>query len=309
MEIRSKHTAMAPEAPEVSEADVALINERFALRPVEAGDLYVRRLAVCNDQYDRTHERFPRAYLERFAATLPGKSLLAHHDQRRFPLGRFFKAQVETAPPTAPGEPPVTWLYAWAYVIKTPPNEEVRRQIDGGVFSHVSIGFRWSDLLCDLCGRSAGHAECGHEPGQAYDGRRCTATYGGDLEQVEAVEASLVYLGAQYGAAVTKALPLAAEPEEAALAADGREYRAELRREILRLATCVGADSEAAMLLEALGEPPAARLREVLHGYAVRFDALYPLEFTPATPAPLPAPEPAPGAPLEAPPQGFRLRK
>jgi len=283
--LRSKETALRAEAREVSEEDLALINERFALRPLRADELYVRRLAVCNDRYDRTWERFPAAYLERFAATLPGKALLAHHDHRRFPLGRFFKAAVETAPPAEPGGEPVRWLYGWAYLLNTPANEEVRAQIDAGIYSHVSIGFRWADLACDLCGRSLATAECGHVPGRDYDGRRCTATYSGDAAEAEAVEASVVTLGAQYGAAIMKSA--AADPDEEALRRDGREYRDELAREIRRLADCLGAATEADLVLEALGDPPAARLREVLHGYAVRFDAVFPLEFAPrATPAP-----------------------
>jgi len=290
MEMRSKEFAVQAEAAEVTEADLALINRRFALAPLTAEQVYVRRLALCNDQYDRTSERFPRAYLDRFAETLPGKPLLAHHDKGQFPLGRFFRAEVVTVPAEEGGEgrrgAEVTWLYCWAYLVKTRGNEEVRAQIDAGVYSHVSIGFRWADLTCDVCGRSYFQGGCPHVIDQEYEGRRCTATYSGDPRKVEALEGSLVYLGAQYGAVVTKSDNRQAEKDtlagqkskqEPALAEDGRLYRADLRGEVLRLADCVGAGAEAEALVDALGDAPAGRLKTLVSDYQRRFDRLFAL--------------------------------
>jgi hypothetical protein len=281
--IRSKEFSVRAEAPEVTEADLELINTRYALRPLTADEVYVRRLALCNDQYDRTSERFPRSYLERFAQTLPGKPLLAHHDKKQFPIGRFFKAEVVVEP--GPDRTPVTWLYCSAYLLKTASNEDVRAQIDGGVYSHVSIGYRWADLTCDLCTRSYFSGDCAHVIDQVYDGRRCTATYSGDPERAEAVEGSLVYLGAQYGAVVTKSDDRQAEKEtlrgdrpgpDPKLEADGRLYRRDLRGEVIRLARCLHAEREAATLLEALGEVPATRLKNLVEDYQRRFDGVFP---------------------------------
>jgi hypothetical protein len=304
MDIRSKEFPVRAEIAEVTPQDLELINSRFALRPLTAGEVYVRRLALCNDQYDRTSERFPRYYLERFAETLPGKPLLANHERRQFPLGRFFKAEVVTGAPTHHVEPatedqapgtvdrgprtldrrPETWLCCWIYLVKTSANEEVRTQIDGGVYSHVSIGYRWADLTCDLCGRSYFRGDCPHVIDQEYDGRRCTATYSGDPQRVEAVEGSLVYLGAQYGAVITKSDDRRVEketiagraPADASLAADGRLYRTDLRAEVLRLARCVNAGAEGEALLEALGEVPAERLKRLVADYQARFDGIFP---------------------------------
>lgn len=306
MEIRSKEYAVRAEAAEPAPEDLQLINERFALAPLQPEEIYVRRLALCNDRYDRTGERFPPYYLERFAATLPGKPLLAHHDRRQFPLGRFFRAEVTQEPEPPAGEKHTglpartTWLYCRVYLVRTPGNEEIRRQIDAGIYSHVSIGFRWADLTCDLCGKSYFRSDCPHVIGQEYDGRPCTATYGGDPARVEAVEASLVYLGAQYGAVITKSSDRRAEkavlagrawpeppPEaEVALAADGRLYREDLRREIARLARCIGAEREGAALLEGIGDAPASRLKELLAEYQGRFDRIFPSLRLPAESAP-----------------------
>ncbi len=306
MEIRSKEFAVRAELTEVSEADLELINRSFALRPLTAEQVYVRRIALCNDQYDRTQERFPRSYLERFAETLPGKPLLAHHDRHSYPVGRFFRAEVGTGDGARADGTPTdgiraegsgNWLYCWVYLVKTPANEEIRAQIDGGVYSHVSIGFRWADLRCDLCGKSYFRGDCPHVIGQEYEGRVATATYGGDLGRVEAVEGSLVYLGAQYGAVVTKSDDRQAEkeclngclngkhpPKENApasgLADDGTLYRIDLRREIGRLAACVRAEAEVAgrlTSLDAAGDVTASRLKELHDELQKRFDAVFPV--------------------------------
>ncbi len=122
---------------------------------------------------------------------------------------------------------------------------------------------------------------------------------------MEAVEGSLVYLGAQYGAVVTKSDDrgrekaavgaLCAGPSLAGLAEDGRAYREELRAEIGRLSRCVGAEREGASLLEALGAADAARLKGLLEEYQARFDALFP----PLEPPALPAAGRRAGAPLQ----------
>ena len=97
---------------------------------------------------------------------------------------------------------------------------------------------------------------------------------------MEAIEASLVYLGAQYGAVVTKSddrgvekgALAATHTQDPVLVADGQLYRLDLRREIERLAACVQAEDEARLVLDALGDPTAERLKEVLEEYQERFD-------------------------------------
>jgi hypothetical protein len=193
------------EGAEVTEAQLALIN-RYALEPLTAEQVYVRRMRLCNDQPDRSYERFPEAYLKRFAATLPGKSFLGQHDRRSFALGRFFEATVEK-------EDGITYLVPSFYMVRLAANEEARGQIDGGVWSHVSIGARVDKRLCDLCGKDYDLSQwdgegnflgCKHLKGREYNGKVCTITYGGDLQKVEALEGSIVWLGAQYGAEMAK---------------------------------------------------------------------------------------------------------
>lgn len=211
--------------------DLALINAQYARVPLEEGDLHIRSARVAHNQHDRTLERFPKAMLERFAETLPGKSLLPGHDTSALPLGRWFRADTRTrteefpclvpgknadagaekAAELVPGFEPksqrVTWLEGAFYFTAGPETEQLRRNIDSGVYQDVSIGFKYDDVDCDLCKKSYLRSDCPHLRGQrTADGQLVTLTYSGDPKQYEARETSIVYLGAQQQAELMKSL-------------------------------------------------------------------------------------------------------
>jgi len=170
---------------------LAKINS-MSLEPVEAEAVYIVPGHLANDQYDRAYERFPLAYLQRFAETIPGKSLLAGHDRSQLPLGRWIEGRVE---PDAAG---VQQLAAPFYVDAA---SDVARRLRMGIAKHLSISFKAAGRTCDLCGQSYDPpTKCDHVKGEAYDGTICTVTYSGDPAKVEAVEGSLVWLGCQHGA-------------------------------------------------------------------------------------------------------------
>jgi hypothetical protein len=191
----------------------------FTVEPVDAERLYVREMRLCNDGYDREWERIPAAYLERLAQTLPGKSFLPNHNHREFALGRFYAAELQQ-------DGGRTFLHCRFYMLRTEDNAELRDQIDAGVRNHVSVGFCYDQLICDLCGRdyygvtrdaSGELLWCRHYAGRMYEGRRCTTSFGGDVALYEAVEASLVYLGCQYDSQIVKDGRLDRRPDKAAL--------------------------------------------------------------------------------------------
>lgn len=219
-------------ASEPAEADLALINERFSPHPITAEDIHVRQARVAHNQYDRTLERFPKLMLERFAETLPGKSLLPGHRTGELPLGRWFRGDVrgrteefpvlerqgkslepgekgrpaEIVPGFKPERTRVSWLEGAFYFTNDPGTELFRKNIDTGVYQDVSIGFAYDDVDCDICKTSYWRSgQCPHYRGQVLeDGTIVTLTYSGDPEKYEAMETSIVYLGAQQHAELTK---------------------------------------------------------------------------------------------------------
>lgn len=170
-------------APE--DGDLDLING-YALEPLKATDVAVYTLRVANDQVDRDGERFNVEVLHDFAATLPGKSLLEGHAWGPVGIGRFFKAWVEQVDG-------VTWLMAKCYLLTADEDAaEMIVKLNGGIASFVSIGFAAPSRVQVTDGMGAY---------QFSEYRR-----GPNGEQAEAIEASLVFLGAQYDAAVMKSM-------------------------------------------------------------------------------------------------------
>lgn len=196
-------------------------------RSVDPTEINVRRMLLCHDQYDRTYERFPAEMLKRFKMTLPGRSVLPNHSSYggsdSLPLARFFSANLtrkqeeafpvlkrgrsgrraaasdEAPPPGFDLEPTsVQWLQASYYFPNHESTEALRVNIDTGVYKWVSIGFRYDDIDCDICGHSYFRG-CPHWLGRTdqESGKLCTGTYSGNMEMSEALEGSLVYLGGQ----------------------------------------------------------------------------------------------------------------
>ena len=224
--------------------------EALASGPVPDDQIYVAQAKLANDQVDRSYERFPVEYLQRFAETIPGKALLPGHDQSAVPIGRWIDGAVEQ---DAAG---IHHLVARFYVAA---ESDLATRLRLGIAKDVSIRFRAAGRTCDLCGEAYdGPKRCEHNKGQDYEGRVCTVTYSGDVKRVEALEGSLVWLACQTGAQVIGAKAAGAfggqvlsfedrggddvtKDEEAALLAKVAEQQtkvAEQEKEIERLKAC-----------------------------------------------------------------------
>lgn len=286
----AEHTKIAPKP-----SDLEAI-QKHAPTPVDEEAVFVGHMTVCNDSVDRSHERFTRAYLKRFAETLPGKALMPGHNYGELPIGRIYDAEVRK---TGEGHE----LHARYYVDAR--DEKTVRAIELGVYKDVSIGFKAGPRLCDLCerdydGLTKGVTKdaCEHIAGELYDGQTCTLTYA-EPQKAEAMETSFVWLGCQYGAqtighgaaaaisqkaALVAALPrkeppMPDEPTEKAaappddvkalqaenaslkgLAADGKRYRERLQKEIVRLSGVLELGQLGEMTAKAVLHAPVAEL-------------------------------------------------
>jgi hypothetical protein len=172
----------------------------YALTPLTVDQVFVRKFLMAHNCIDRDNECFPADMLDQFAGTMPGKSMLVGHNRRDLPCGKFFDASTEEMTPEQfkaltseeprlpDGTDQCKVLWAWSYMVKTPGNEELAQQIDGGVCSHCSIGFAAADLTA------------------VRENPTGPAKYWQYVSPGEALEGSLVWLGAQPGATAQKAL-------------------------------------------------------------------------------------------------------
>lgn len=176
----------------------------YTLADIPPEHLYVRTFALAHNGIDRDDEAFDGAALADFARTLPGKGLFIKHpsgwDGDSGPgKGRWFEAELQhmsldeartllRTPDLQwpPGVTTATVLMAGAYLVRTAGNADLLTEIDAGIVSDVSIGFT---------AKRGGYFT--DEQGREMQARSLTSP-------AEALEGSLVWLGAQPGARAIK---------------------------------------------------------------------------------------------------------
>jgi hypothetical protein len=176
-----------------SESDLDMINAKYALQPLTAEEVAVFPVYLANDQVDRDQERFSDATLKRFAETLPGKSFLMAHQWGPPGKARFYDAKIKR-------EGDEQWLVGHIYLLRK-YHEQLIDEVNAGTWWAVSIGFKYAIIVPvskDGEDMNPGSEEFDHRA-VAYWEFREDPEHG--LES-EAFEGSLVYLGAQYGAAM-----------------------------------------------------------------------------------------------------------
>ena len=187
-----------------SDAQLAVIRQ-YTLADMAADQLYVRSFALGHNCIDRDGEAFDEGLLTDFARTLPGKGAYIKHptsyDGDSGPAeGRWFSANLQTMSlndarsflrepnlTLPPDRNAVTLLMGDAYFAKTSDNAPLLTKVDAGIAGDVSLGFGYDhcDSIKDANGLEL-QAKRLMGPG-------------------EALEASLVWLGAQPGARAVKA--------------------------------------------------------------------------------------------------------
>jgi hypothetical protein len=188
---------IAAQGAEVTPEILAKIN-KYALRVLNADEVFTRKYLMAHNAVDRDNERFSEALLEDFAKTFPGKSFMISHDRSTLGKGLFFDAGTEEMTPAQftaltgeearlpNGKSTVKVLWGWIYMLKAQFNEEIIGNIDAGIYRHASIGFRANDIA-------------------PVKGQYDQILYYEYQAPGEALEGSLVWLGAQPGATAQKA--------------------------------------------------------------------------------------------------------
>lgn len=176
---------------QVDEAQLALIN-RQALRPIGAEDVYIFRVAGCDDQVDRDFERFPVETLRKLAPMFVGRPVIFDHNwSADKQTARIYNAAVEE-------NDGVNRLIFSCYMLKS-GNESTIAAIDAGILKEVSVSCQVSKRRCSICHKDL-HM-CGHRPGETYDKQLCVGEL---MDPTDAYEMSFVAVPAQPGAGVVK---------------------------------------------------------------------------------------------------------
>ena len=276
MEIRKNLASGA--AAVVSEGELAEIN-RLSQKPLGAGEVYTFALRLCDNEVDREFERFDEGCLRELGPLFVGRSgIFDHQWSTKGQSARVYRAEVvrEEGQVTAAGDT-YCWLKAYAYMLRTEGNEELIREIEGGIKKEVSVGCSVGKRVCSVCGKE----QCAHVPGHMYGSQLCFLTL---REARDAYEWSFVAVPAQRSAGVVrksmrKAATLKAMVEQSGEeglveelrrleqeAALGRGYLQGLRQEVTRLAALADEDLDGkifAAIAERLEEAELLELRKV----------------------------------------------
>lgn len=203
---------------DVTEEMLAKIN-KHTLHPMTADEVYVYRVAMCDNKIDRDNEAFTRSALEKLAGLFVGRTMLSDHKWTASgQVARIFDATVEDADgETGTGERAAR-LVASCYLPRTPQNADLITAIDAGIAKEVSVGCAVETCRCSVCGGNKRKVWCDHRPGAEYKGTKCFVALD---DPTDAYELSFVAVPAQPEAGVIKSYG-AKQPEETDKTASGK---------------------------------------------------------------------------------------
>lgn len=198
-----KAAQLAPQ--EVTEAELRAIN-KYTLEPLTADQVFTFKAVLCDNEVDRTYERFNLKALQDLKKLFLGKTVIKDHTRKADnQVARIYSTElVQSEKATQSGEL-YTQLVAHCYMVKTAGNADLIAEIKGGIKREGSVGCSVTGSICSICGTDNTKTYCPHWPGKSYDkdgGKQvCTFTLSGASD---AYEFSLVAVPAQKAAGVSK---------------------------------------------------------------------------------------------------------
>lgn len=176
----------------------------FTRREFSEDELYVFEATLCDNDIDRDFEKFSDSALSALQKLFIGKTGIKDHSMKaQDQTARIFDTRLEKTAgrTTADGEPYIA-LKAKAYMVRTPENESLIKDIDAGIKKEVSVSCSAKKRICSVCGSDRSESHCGHIAGKTYGGKLCYTI----LDDVsDAYEFSFVAVPAQRNAGVEKA--------------------------------------------------------------------------------------------------------
>ena len=266
---------------------------RLSRTPLTQEEVYTFSVRLCDNEVDRDEERFAPKTLEQLAPLFVGKSgIFDHNWSAQGQAARLYRAEVAAEPGrlTQAGDP-YCWLKGYAYMVRTPDNQSLIAEIEGGIKKEVSVACSVERAVCSICGAPRGES-CGHKPGEVYDGKLCYISL---EEATDAYEFSFVAVPAQPNAGVVKGFSFSQGPaalrelvqgnaacskELEALEREarlGRKWLASLRTDVVRLGGLADPKLDLKVLRSIADKLEEGELLELKGAYEARARERYPL--------------------------------
>lgn len=194
-------------AAQVSELSITpeelnLIN-KYTIKALTADEVFVFKVAICDNEIDRDFEVFPKESLTKFAELFEGKTMISDHQWKSGnQCARIYKTEVVEGIGTTKDGETYSQLVAHCYMLKNDANANLIADINAGIKKEVSVGLRIGKAVCSICGVDNRKAYCEHWNGREYEGKLC---YFRLKEPKDAYEVSFVAVPAQPKAGIIKA--------------------------------------------------------------------------------------------------------
>lgn len=186
----------------IDSKELSKIN-KLTLEPLKEEDIFVFKVAMCDNEIDRHFEVFPLKTLEGLQKMYIGKTVIKDHKKiSDNQVARIYDTElVQTASKTTKNGELYTQLIARCYMLNTETNKNLIAEIKAGIKKEVSVGCKIGSAICSICGIDNMKEYCNHWWGRTYDNKVCHFK----LENPkDAYELSFVAVPAQIKAGITK---------------------------------------------------------------------------------------------------------
>lgn len=196
----------------VDENELKQIN-KFTLESLAAEDVFVFKVAMCDNEVDRAFENFPIKSLKKMAQLFVGKTMIKDHSRStNNQVARIYATELQASETVVTKTNEVyTQLIAKVYMLKTDANADLIAEIKAGIKKEVSVALSVKKAICSVCKTDNNEKWCKHYPSREYDGVTC---YFSLEEPRDAYELSFVAVPAQPNAGTTKSYAATEETTE-----------------------------------------------------------------------------------------------
>ena len=164
---------------------------------------------------------------------------------------------------------PYKFLKGNAYMVKTSSNQDLIKEIDGGIKKEVSVSCTAKYKRCSICGKDVYSGKCTHTMGNQYMGKPCYTI----LDDIsDAYEWSFVAVPAQVNVGVTKhyVVDTSTPPQDFPI----DEVRKSLIGDIVRLNFLNGSDDLSKAIINSFDSLELNKLLEIKDNLSKSFGSI-----------------------------------
>lgn len=254
----------------VDETLLCQLNQ-FTRRELSEDEVYIFDVILCDNDIDRQNEAFSDHALDTLKTLFVGKTgIFDHNAKGSNQTARIFSTEVvsESGKTNKMGKP-YKFLKGNAYMVKTSSNQDLIKEIDGGIKKEVSVSCTAKSKRCSICGKDVYSGKCTHTMGNQYMGKPCYTI----LDDIsDAYEWSFVAVPAQVNAGVTKhyVVDTSTPPQDFPI----DEVRKSLIGDIVRLNFLNGSDDLSKAIINSFDSLELNKLLEIKDNLSKSFGSI-----------------------------------